>query len=110
MKVDDEVMPVLHGFMTVRVTVGLRTFPAFMLVPVVLVVDVEVLMFQFLMNVLQLHFNFRWPYPNGGHCRGDNKPGQAGKRNWQARYRAEPAGEGIRHQPARMGQCELRRK
>ena len=81
MKVDDEVMAVLRGPMTVRVTVGLRTFPALMLVLVVLIVDVAVLVFRLLMNVLQRDLGFPWPYQNGGERRGDNKTGQTAERD-----------------------------
>ncbi len=53
-QIDHEAMSVARGAMAVRMTMGLRPFPALVFVLVVRVVHMQVLMIHRVMNVVQL--------------------------------------------------------
>ena len=61
MLVDDEGVPVAQGRMAVRVAVRLGALPAFMLVLMVRVVDMQMLMPHRLVAMLQVPGVGRWP-------------------------------------------------
>ena len=60
-KVDDKGVLVRHRRMPVWMAMRLRPFPAFVFMPMMLIVDMKVLVLQCLVPVLQLSGVVSWP-------------------------------------------------
>lgn len=94
--------------MSVRMAMRFRSFPAFVLVLVMLVMNMKMLVRGRLMPVLKLDRIVGRPEIRRHHCRAKGDKRQSGKCRLQSESAADPSGQRIGDEPAGMGEGELR--
>ena len=93
--------------MPVWMRMWLRTFPAFVLVLVMLVVHMKMLVVDLVVDMLQLGGITSGPDDQSGGCRGNAERAEHAECRHEAERTAQPSGKRVGDQPARMGEGEL---